>query len=130
MGNSTTYDKATSGWQRLLVAARSNPRIFAISEPQCASLQFHLEELRDAKARQELHIAGRLQATRDLNHELAAGHEAAVRLQSLVKGQLGPRDEGLVKFGITPRRKRGRKATAFRPSPAPTADSDGHEPAK
>jgi hypothetical protein len=124
-----TYDRATGGWERLLAAVRANERIFATGEPQFAALQFHLEEVRDAKMRQQFHSAGRKRATRDLKQGLAAGHDAAVRLQSLVKGQLGPRDEGLVQFDIAPRRKRVRKATGSRPAPA-AADSKGQEPAK
>ena len=124
-----TYDKAIGGWERLLAAVRANERIFAAGEPQFATLQFHLEEVKDAKTRQQLHSAGRKQATRDLNQGLAAGRDAAVRLQSLVKGQLGPRDEGLVRFGIALRRKRARKATGSRPAQA-AADSKGQEPAR
>jgi hypothetical protein len=125
----TTYDKAAGGWERLIAAARASERIFAVAEPQCAALQFHLEELKDAKARQDLHSAARTQATRDLNRELAAGHDAAVRLQNLVKGQLGLRDEALTRFGIPPLRKRGRKPAASRPAPTP-AGSNGQEPAQ
>jgi hypothetical protein len=45
----------------------------------------------------------------DLGVLMAAGGDAAIRLRSLVKSRLGPRDERLPKFGIAPIGKRPHK---------------------
>lgn len=52
--------------------------------------------------------ASTMDATASLNAALAEGRDAAGCLRSFIKSMLGPRSEKLVRYGIKPRRKRGR----------------------
>jgi hypothetical protein len=121
------YDGTVGGWERLLAAVREDEKLFAAGESQWAALAFRLEEVKEAKERQQIHSAGRQRATRDLDHRLAAGSDAAIRLQSLVKSHLGHRDERLPQFGVKPRG--ARKGTSSRPEP-PSFALKGSEQAK
>ncbi len=116
------YDKLISGWERLLAAAKESEEMFQGSESLQVALEWYLQETRAAKARQQEHVIGRRQATKDLDILVAAGGEAATRLKSLVKSRLGPRDGRLPKYGITPIGKRPRKGKGSKEASSEPAD--------
>jgi hypothetical protein len=123
------YDTKVGGWERLLAAVRASEQILSVAEPLSIALEFHLQEVKEAKARQLQHRAGSHRATQELQERSAICQDVAIRLQSLVKSQLGTRDERLPQFGIATRRKRTRKSLSS-PPPQATPDSTGPEPGK
>lgn len=125
--SSDGYDNTTGAWERLLAAVRENEQLFTAAESHWAALAFYLEEVREAKERQQLHSFERQQATEELNQRLAAGRDAARCLQSLVKSHLGPRSERLPEFGIAPIRKRG---SSSRPELVAPPEPEGPEQMK
>jgi hypothetical protein len=123
------YDAEVGGWERLLAAVRESEQMLAVAEPLSVALEFHLQEVKEAKSRQLQHRAGSRRATQELQQRTVVCHDVAVRLQNLVISQLGTRDERLPRFGISLRRKKTRKSPSPQPPPA-TPDSTGPEPGK
>lgn len=66
-----------------------------------------MAEARALKARQDSARAQRQKLTQELGKLLVEGRENAMRLRGIVKGQIGPKNELLVQFGMAPLRKRG-----------------------
>ena len=63
-------------------------------------LEQHLEQLQAAKQRQETFHAGRVQATQELDQQMAATRELVSRIQSFLKATLGARDARLFNLGL------------------------------
>jgi hypothetical protein len=64
--------------------------------------------------------AQRQVATQELNEVVRQGKEVAIRLRSLARHKIGPRNEGLSLFRVAPiRRRKGRRAGAEEPDQAP-----------
>lgn len=66
------------------------------------------------------------QETRDLRSVMTEGKDAAAKLRAAVKAHFGPRSERLVQFGMTPIRKRKRRAAdskTEKPKPAEPASA-------
>ena len=59
------------------------------------------------------------QETRDLRSLTIQGKDAAAKLRSAIKAHFGPRSERLVQYGMTPIRKRSRKADSKNKKPKP-----------
>lgn len=71
------------------------------------------------------------QQTKDLRELIGKGKDAASQLRSALKAHFGPKSEMLLKFGITPVRKRKKAPAqtvkepgpAHPPAPAPTSET-------
>lgn len=83
---------------------------FALERTYIAALSSHImQAAAQASARK---------ATQRLQANLAAGRDAAICLQSFIRGVLGPRSEKLRDYGMKPIQKRrplGRKPIGFEP---------------
>jgi len=106
-----SYRNILAEWRKLMAAVRGSEPDLPILTPYRMELETHLEGVLDAKLRQALLEANREQATAVLHEAIVAGRDHVIRLRSQVKAALGPRNERLRDFGITPLGKRRRKPT-------------------
>ena len=125
---SNGYDDTIGDFEKLLEAVKSSAGELPATDSLRAALEWHLQEAKAAKARQQLHTAGRQRATKDLQRQLAAGRDAAIRLRSLAKSAYGPRDKRLARFGVAPVKPRVRKPRQPREQQT-SAGSSSPEPA-
>jgi hypothetical protein len=98
-------------WEGLLTGAQENLELLPSVESHRLALEQHLQLTKTVKARQEAHTAGRQEATQELRELLVRGRELAIRFRNVVRADLGPKSERLVRFGISPLRKRTRRST-------------------
>jgi hypothetical protein len=112
MSSINSHPDIIRDWQGLLEAAERNPDVQASIEEERQSLVKSLAEVQAIKARQEQLTALRQEATQQLNAAVARGKEEAIRIRSVVRGKIGPKNERLVHFKVAPLRKRPRKPVA------------------
>lgn len=125
MSTITSHARVIREWEALLAALEENlPDLPNVGE-QVTTLRQKLETVKDLKGRQKSLTANRQKVTQDLNAELASGRELVIQLRILAKGQLGPRNEKLVQFGVAPLRTQPRRPAATRAGKA----KDGQEAA-
>ncbi len=68
------------------------------------------------------------QETRELRSLMLQGKDAAAKLRSAIKAHFGPRSERLVQYGMTPIRKRIRKADSKNKKPKPADPAPASQP--
>src|SRR5215208_4831512 len=100
MPNANSYVKVLRDWEQLLSAVVDNADDLAAAESLRNTLQQQMAEARVLKARQEAATARRQKLTQELHKVLEDGRENAMRLRGIVKGQIGPKSELLVQFGM------------------------------
>lgn len=106
-----------SDWDRLLRAAESHAGKFPALGKLIEALRTDLDSLRRLDALRLRLTAERQDATQQLNEVRDHGKTAAISLRQQLMAEIGPRDEGLVEFGMTPLRRprrRGRAVSASR----------------
>ena len=112
MSSINSHPDIIRDWQGLLEAAERNPEVQSSIEEERQSLVKSLAEVQAIKARQEQLTALRQEATQQLAAAVARGKEEAIRIRSMVRGKIGPKNERLVHFKVAPLRKRTRKPVA------------------
>src|SRR3954466_4582489 len=128
MGRLNSLADVLTDWEELLEAVRRSPDLLPDIEEDIALLARLLAQTRALKARQNELAALRQEATQRLNEEMGRGKETAIRMRSVIRGTLGPRNERLVQFGIAPLRKR-RRTVRSRPPERPQGDEgSGNDP--
>jgi hypothetical protein len=107
-------------WDSLLAAYKHHAAILGDAEAERAFLEEARNKAYKLKFLQDSLRAQRQAATQELNDVVRQGKEAAIRLRSLARHRLGPRNEGLSLFRVAPiRRRKGRRAAAEEPEPRP-----------
>ena len=101
------YQAYVADWESLLRALRTTPYQISYIDSFRIELEQAVEKVRAVKARQIASQIACRQATRQLNVAMAEGKGMASRMRSYLKGRLGLSNEDLVRFGVTPIRKRG-----------------------
>lgn len=91
-----------AGWEQLLAAVEAHESDLPVLAPYKTFLRQSLDRLRVAKSHQEMLSASRKQATQEVEQRVGESRDLVSRLRSLVKAELGPRDERLKLFGIKP----------------------------
>jgi hypothetical protein len=124
-----SYADVIGDLQDLIEAVNRHPELLPALEPELEALTEALAEIQGHKARQNELTALRQAATQLLQAGLARGREVAIQVRSLARGKIGPRNEVLVHFKVTPIRKRKSKPPATTPEPTepeePEEPSDG-----
>jgi hypothetical protein len=114
MSSINSYADIFRDLEGLLDAVERSPdEVQASIEPERQSLALSLTNLQSIKARQEELTALRQEATQQLKVAVTQGKELAIRVRSVVRGKIGPRNERLVHFKVAPIRKRPRKPTVI-----------------
>jgi hypothetical protein len=103
-----------------------------------AALEPLLTNAKDGIALSHSRRGQKQQETKDLRDLLEKGKDAATKLRSAIKAHFGPKSEMLLKFGMTPIRKRTKAPvealkkpepeTAHPPAPAPTSETTSQKP--
>ena len=106
----SSFPDIVHDWEGLLTATEESPELAAAFESQRVPLKQTLEEARSLKALQTSHAAAKQETTRQLKAVLVRGRDLAIHLRAALKGTIGPRSEELVKFGVSPLRKRSRRS--------------------
>ncbi len=110
-------------WRGLIRATDLNPEVLPIVQSERDALEQFLGEFETLKGRQEELKALRQEATQKINTIVVQGKELAIRIRSVVRGKIGPKNERLVHFNVAPIRKRPRK-----PVKPPDEEPSGNEP--
>lgn len=104
-----TFKEKVARWEILQTNAK--PRLGDM--PQLTNDLTRLEQLidgvKDLEARGSQHKATFLETTRTKRDLLQEGDEVYQRLNLALRGQLGPKNEKLHEFGLTPRKASRRK---------------------
>src|SRR5947199_1296798 len=124
MGRINSHADILADWAELLDAVRRSPDLLPDVAEDIELLARLLAGARELKGRQNELAGLRQETTQRLHEETARGKETAIRMRSIVRGTLGPRNERLVQFGIAPLRKRKRPVRS-RPPGKPQADGRG-----
>ena len=106
-------------WESLLEAVRENQDLLPNVDLNLIELSDLVDQVKQNKTKQELHAGARQKATQDVGLLLDLGKEAAVKLRGFVKAKLGPKNELLVRFGVSPVRTRSRRTLKPPPPPPP-----------
>src|SRR5262245_40032345 len=78
-------------------------------EPERQTLTQTLAEIQSLRARQAELKAQKQTVTQQLKAAIAKAKEASTQVKSVAKGKMGPKNEMLTHFHVTPQRKRKRK---------------------
>ena len=97
-------------WEALRNAAHDTAPNLPDAQRALAAFEDIMVKVQEMKARQGSLTAARQEATQSLNKLMVDGRDLAMRLQAVVKSNLGPKSERLVQFKIAPLRKRKGKA--------------------
>jgi DNA repair ATPase RecN len=119
-------------WEDLLQAVQNDAEVQPSVAAESQSLAQLLTQLQGLKARQNELRGLRQEVTQQLKATVVEGSEMAIKVRSVVKGKVGPKNERLVRFKISPLRKRPRKPKdkqpaggAPEPNPVPSAAPSG-----
>src|SRR5262245_11252596 len=85
-----------------------------------AQLEQHATRAKALKVLKDSARANRQGLTQQLNEELVAGREVAMRIRGIAKARVGPKNERIVQFGVAPLRKRNRRSKTAGPVTPPT----------
>lgn len=124
-----SYAKTFRDWEALLAAAQ-NLEASPDVERHRAALEQHLTQMKQVRDQQNLHIANKQAASQQLSRMHKEGRELAIRLRRVAGANLGPKNEMLVLFGISPIRSRSRKPAAVPPPPPEGGGGTGTGPSK
>jgi hypothetical protein len=105
----SSYADVIRDWEALLLAVLEKLLNMPEIERYASMLQGHLEATKQLKAQQDSATATRQRLTQELQEELMEGKATAIRLRGVIKAALGHTHEGLVQYGMTPRRRRVRR---------------------
>lgn len=123
MPNISSFADIIRDWEQVLAAVQERADRLPNVEPHRLAVERFLAQAREAKARQESHIAQKQKASQDLQKIVTEGRKAVSLLRVVVKGNMGLETEDLVQFGIAPvRERRKRKPPEVEP-PAATPPS-------
>ena len=104
------YSDVTTDAEQLLTASTANPALQPIVEKHRPQIEGALGEIKTLKALQKTLTADKQKTTQDLQAAMKRLKELIIFLRAAIRGDMGPRTEKLVEYGMTPLRQRGRKA--------------------
>jgi hypothetical protein len=116
-----SFPDVTDDWLGVLDAAEKNPDLQPIIETERQALSQVLAEVQGLKGRQMELGALRQEVTQQLRAALARGKELVIRIRSVVRGKVGPRNERLVHWRVAPLRRRPRKVKPDGEAPGTSA---------
>ena len=120
MGSINGHGNIMADWRSLLSAWLHHAETMSGSTEDRDLLARSLDQAEALKSLQDRLQGERQQATQQLNAVLAQGKEAAIRIRSLARSRIGPKNETLVHFRVSPirPRKNRRQPTVEVPPPA------------
>jgi hypothetical protein len=104
------YSDVTTYAEEILTTTSANPALQTIVQKHRPQIEGALGEIKTLKVLQKTLTADKQKATQDLQIALKRLEELLIFLRAAIRGDIGPRSEKLVEYGIVPLRQRGRKA--------------------
>ena len=104
-----SYSDVTTDAEQILTTTSANPVLQPIVQKHRPQVVQTLAEIKALKTLQKTLTADKQKATQDLQASLKRLKERLIFLRAAIRGDIGPRTEKLVEYGIAPLRKRGRK---------------------
>jgi hypothetical protein len=106
--NSSHADIVTDA-EQMIAATEANQGLLPSAERHRLSVAQTLAEIKALKTLQKTLTADKQKATEDLRVAVERLKEQMIFLRTSIRGDIGPRTEKLVEFGIRPLRRRGRR---------------------
>lgn len=103
-----SYADVIRDWESLLSSCRKNAELLVGMEPVIGPLDQILLQMRELKSQQEQLEGTRKVTTQQLKQLREQGYEAARRVRSFVRSQLGTKNEHLGQFKVAPIRPKRR----------------------
>lgn len=128
MPNVNSFPDVMEDWEGLLAALREHPDLEKAVEAERLTLESDLAEARALKIQQASHEASRQEVTQKLEAVIARGRGAAIAIRAVAKGKIGYRNELLVRFRVSPVRRRPRKPTVVVVNGEPTEPGSPEAP--
>jgi hypothetical protein len=131
MTTPTSQADIITDWEGLLDALQKNPDLQPVLETERQALAQSLAEVQGLKGRQNELRGLRQEVTQQLTAAVKLGRDTAIKVRSVVRGKVGPRNERLVHFKVSPIGRRPRKAKkepaegAPGTNPGPSASPSG-----
>jgi hypothetical protein len=113
--NSSHADIVTDA-EQLLAATEVNQIALSNTGNHRSQVAQTLAEIKALKTLQKTLTADKQKASSDLREAINRLKEQMIFLRSAIRGDIGPRTEKLVEFGIRPLRKRGRRTRVEPPA--------------
>jgi hypothetical protein len=104
------FSDVTTDAEQALTSIAANPDLQPIAEKHRPPIEETLKTIKTLKTLQKTLTADKQTVTQDLQAALKRLKEQLIFLRAAIRGDMGPRTEKLVEYGITPLRKPGRKA--------------------
>jgi len=104
------YSDVTTDAEQILTSTAANPDLQPIVEKHRPQIEEALKEIKVLKTLQKTLTADKQRVTQNLQTALRRLKELVIFLRAAIRGDIGPRSEKLVEYGIAPLRKSGRKA--------------------
>lgn len=104
------YSDITTDAEQALTSISANPALEPIAKRHRPQIEETLGEIKALKALQKTLTADKQKATQDLQAALKRLKERLIFLRAAIRGDMGPRTEKLVEYGIAPLRQPGRRA--------------------
>ena len=109
MASKNSYPVLFTDFQDLLAAVDKAPDLQPSVETERQALAQTVTEIQTLRARQAELTALKQAASQQLKAAVAKAKEQTTQVRSITKGKIGPKNELLVQFKMTPRRKQVRK---------------------
>jgi len=100
------YADVTTEAEEILATISANPDLQQIVQKHRPQIEDVLGEIKGLKVLQKTLTADKQKATQDLQGALKRLKELLIFLRAAIRGDIGPRTEKLVAYGMTPLRKR------------------------
>lgn len=107
--NASHADVVTDAEQLLSATEVNQDLVPSVEKHRTAAVQT-LAEIKALKTLQKTLTADKQKATKDLQNAVRRLKELTIFLRTAIRGDIGPRTEKLVEFGIAPMRRRVRRA--------------------
>ncbi len=104
-----SFNDVTGDWTGLNESVLLSPDLQSVLDTERLTLVQWLETVHALKARQDELRGLRQEVTQQLHAALTQGKEVAIRVRSMIRAKIGPKNERLVQFKVAPIRKRPRK---------------------
>ena len=104
------YSDVTTDAEQILKSTAANPDLQPIVEKHRPQIEEELGTIKALKILQKTLTADKQKTTQDLQAAMKRLKEKLIFLRAAIRGDMGPRTEKLVEYGVTPLRQRGRKA--------------------
>jgi hypothetical protein len=129
MPNKASQAEVITGAEQLIAATHVNKDQLSSLEKHRAPLVQTLAEIKALKTLQKTLTADKQKTSQDLQAAIDRLREQVIFLRTAIRGEMGPRTEKLVEYGIAPlRRKRRTKPAEVPEEPEPAGVVDPQEP--